>query len=87
MSKRRVTFGKLQRERDKQAKQAAKRDRRAARLEESDSDEVPEAAPAGDQTAVLEALAALHEAYDAGRMGIDEFEEQRDELRSRLRVD
>ncbi len=89
MSKRRTTFGKLQRERDKQAKAAEKRDRRAARLEEpGEGDEPGETITAdADQSRVLQALAALHEAYEAGRVGDADFEEQRDELRARIRVD
>ena len=84
MANRRTTFGKLQRERDKKAKAAEKAERRAARLENREEEPVAKAA---DQEAVLAALAELHQRFDAGAVAIDEFEERRDELTSRLRVD
>lgn len=84
MAKKRTTFGKLQRERDKQQKQMAKRDRRINRDDDA-PDEVEEApAVQYDEAQTLAALAALHEAYDDGRMSLDDFEAQRDELRQRL---
>ena len=81
MSRRRTTFGKLQRDRDKQAKQLAKQEKR----DEPDDLEAP--APAVDQSSVLEKLAALHAAFDDGKIGFDDFEAQRDELTSQLRID
>lgn len=88
MSRRRTTFGKLQRDRDKQAKQRAKQERRAERSEQVDDD--PDAAPAApevDQASVLARLAELHAAFDDGKIGFDDFEAQRDELTSQLRID
>jgi hypothetical protein len=83
MAKKRTTFGKLQRERDKQQKQMAKRDRRTTRDDEPGEDgEAP--AVQYDEAQTLAALAALHEAYDDGRISLDDFEVQRDELRQRL---
>lgn len=88
MSRRRTTFGKLQRDRDKQAKQRAKQERRAERSEQGDEHDVPDVpAPAVDQNAVLEKLAELHAAFDDGKIGFDDFEAQRDELTSQLRID
>ena len=84
MANRRTTFGKLQRERDKKAKAATKAERRAARLGDRVEEPVEAAA---DQDAVLAALADLHQRFDAGVVSIDEFEERRDQLTSRLRVD
>ena len=89
MARRRTTFGKLQRDRDKQAKQKAKQERRQERAEQS-ADEDPETAgPAGqpDQSAVLAALADLHAAYDDGQISLDDFEVKRDELRNSLQID
>ena len=85
--KRRATFGKIQRERDKQEKAALKREKRASRGEDDEEsfDDGPE--PADDQGAVLTALAKLHEAYDNGDIKGEDFEEQRDALTARLRVD
>jgi hypothetical protein len=86
VSRRRTTFGKLQRDRDKQAKAQAKLERRAQRAEQSD--EQPEApAPEVDQAKVLAELAELHAAFDDGKMGLEDFEARRDQLTSQLRVD
>jgi hypothetical protein len=86
VSRRRTTFGKLQRDRDKQAKAQAKLERRAQRAEQSD--EQPEApAPEVDQAKILAQLAELHAAFDDGKMGLEDFEARRDELTSQLRVD
>jgi hypothetical protein len=86
MAKRRATFGKLQRERDKQQKAAAKRDRRLNPREDDGVDE-PEPEKVWDEQQVMNALARLHEAYDNGEMGLDDFEERRAELQSRLQVE
>ncbi len=86
MSKQRATFAKRQRDQEKQAKAAAKRERRASRPDSEDQT-APGAAASDDQAGVLAALARLHQAYDDGKVGLDDFEVRRDELRSRLRVD
>jgi hypothetical protein len=88
VSRRRTTFGKLQRDRDKQAKQRAKQERRAERSEQVDDDSgAAPAAPEVDQASVLARLAELHAAFDDGKIGFDDFEAQRDELTSQLRID
>lgn len=88
MSRRRTTFGKLQRDRDKQAKQRAKQERRAERSEQVDeASDVAPAAPEVDQATVLARLAELHAAFDDGRIDFDDFEVQRNELTSQLRID
>ena len=85
MANRRTTFGKLQRERDKKEKALIKAERKAARLE--NKDEAPVQTAAGDQDALLDALADLHRRFEDGGMSIDEFEERREQLTSRLVVD
>jgi len=86
MANRRTTFGKLQRERDKKEKAVLKAERKAARLE--NKDDSPAAQPAaGDQDALLTALADLHRRFEDGQVSIDEFEERREQLTSRLVVD
>ncbi|HEX5366181.1 MAG TPA: hypothetical protein VFW63_05910 [Acidimicrobiales bacterium] len=88
MSRRRTTFGKLQRDRDKQAKQRAKQERRAERSERvGDTSDAAGAASEVDQATVLSRLAELHAAFDDGRIGFDEFEARREELTSQLRVE
>ena len=87
MSRRRTTFGKLQRDRDKQAKAQAKLERKAQRAEQSDEQQPDAPAPEVDQAEVLAQLAELHAAFDDGKMGLEDFEARRDELTSQLRVD
>jgi hypothetical protein len=90
VARRRTTFGKLQRDRDKQAKQKAKIERRAERAEQASTDEdetETTPAPEVDQEAILAALAELHAAYDDGQISLDDFEIRRDELRNSLQVD
>jgi len=85
MANRRTTFGKLQRERDKKEKAIIKAEKKAARLE--NKDEGPVQATPVDQDAILDALADLHRRFEDGGMSIDEFEERREQLTSRLVVD
>jgi hypothetical protein len=88
VSRRRTTFGKLQRDRDKQAKAQAKLERRAERAEHGEgSDERPPPPSDADQATILAQLADLHAAFDDGRIGFDDFESRRQELTSKLRVD
>jgi hypothetical protein len=87
VSRRRTTFGKLQRDRDKQAKAQAKLERRAARSDASERDEPSTPAPAVDQATVLAQLAELHAAFDDGKLDLEAFEARRDELTSMLRID
>lgn len=86
MARQRTTFGKMQRDRAKQAKARAKVERKATRAEERDEAAPPADAPA-DQSAVLNALARLQEAYASGAVGLEEFESRRDDLRQQLRID
>jgi hypothetical protein len=87
VSRRRTTFGKLQRDRDKQAKQRAKLERRHQRAEQDDEEDEGPPPPAVDQATVLAQLAELHAAFDDGKMSLDDFEARRDELTSQLRID
>jgi hypothetical protein len=88
VSRRRTTFGKLQRDRDKQARQRAKQERRAERAEQGGgAAEAAETAPEVDEATVLAQLADLHTAFDEGRIGFDDFEARRAELTSQLRID
>jgi hypothetical protein len=87
MSAQRTSFGKLERDRAKKARAAAKRERRQGRGSEPSSD--PSAAePSSDDSTseVLERLASIHEQYDAGRISHEELEEQKAELLARLEI-
>jgi hypothetical protein len=84
MAARRTTFDKLQRERAKKAKAAAKRERRHDRSETPA--EMPVSGGGNGVTAavLLERIANLHTAYDAKEMEFEEFEEEKLELLAQL---
>lgn len=84
MAKARPSFEKLERDRNKRAKQAAKRERRQARAEETEDGVDEPATPPVDEAAVLAQLEALHEQFDAEKIDFDTFEERRAELLGRL---
>ena len=87
MANRRTTFGKLQRERDKKEKAVIKAERKAARLESKGEETTTPQPGAVDQDAILDALADLHRRFEDNQISIDEFEERREQLTSRLVVD
>lgn len=84
MATRRTTSDKRQRERAKQAKAAAKRAKRQDKGEEPED----EATPGAGQTETTEQLIArmdsLHEAFDAGEIAFEEFDEQKSELLDKI---
>jgi hypothetical protein len=85
VARRKTTYGKLERDREKQAKQKAKLERRAQRAAESASaadepEEDVEAPEPVDEEKVLAALAKLQASFGAGEISFEEFEERRDEL-------
>ena len=91
MAGQRSSFGKLQRDRDKKAKAAAKRSRRQDGTEElvEDGAEAPAAAN-GHQVPtaeLLERIAEIHQQFDAGVISYEVFEETKADLMSRLSVD
>jgi hypothetical protein len=87
MARQRTTFGKLQRDRDKQAKARAKADKRAARAEARQQDDGDDAAAPADQAALLESLARLHSQFEDGELSLEDFEERKEALTQALRVD
>jgi len=91
----RSTFAKLQRERAKKAKAAAKREKRHDRGEDTDGIDIE-----GGDVVVVEAprqeyrtedtiqqLDDLHKRFEAGTISYERFEETKLELLSRLSVD
>ena len=96
MAAQRTSFDKLQRDRAKKAKAAAKRDRRQNGLPEG-ADAVAE--PEGDgpvvnnyppnltAAEVLERIQDVHQRFDAGTMSYEDFEEHKAELLGRLTVE
>jgi hypothetical protein len=88
----RSTFAKLQRERAKKAKAAAKREKRQDRGEGDeimlDEDAVPEAPRMQYNTEdTIQQLDDLHKRFEAGTINYERFEETKLELLSRLSVD
>ena len=62
----------------------AKSDRRVARHEASTLDDGSEPAPQVSESELIEQLAGLHRAFDAGDVGLDELEEQQEVIREQL---
>ena len=75
-------FQKRQREKARQEKAAAKRDRRAARLDAGTT--VPGALPQDVESRVLAELGELHREFAEGTLEFDEFEERKRSLLEQL---
>jgi hypothetical protein len=98
MGANRTTFEKLQRDRAKKAKAAAKRERRAGGAEPRTSDDAV-ASPGADEWSVadseeplsaaqlLELVEQLHQQYESKSITFDEFEERKIDLLARISVD
>jgi hypothetical protein len=84
MSKRRTTYGKMQRERDRKERAVRKAERKATRAEEESTE------PAGldktDEQSLIEALEDLHAKFADGAIDLESFEARRDELIARLTI-
>ena len=93
MGVQRTSFDKLQRERNKKAKAAAKRARREERANGEPTDEVLPLTPEGEEATplspdeLLRMVALVHEQFEAGKISLEVFEEQKTELLARLPVD
>jgi hypothetical protein len=83
MASRGTTFAKMERDRAKKAKAAAKRERRT---EERGADEEPTEVGEGAISAeeLLTIVARLQEDLESGRIDLDEFEERKAELAARI---
>ncbi|MCU1375688.1 MAG: hypothetical protein JWO68_2974 [Actinomycetia bacterium] len=87
MATRRTSFGKLQRDRAKQATAAAKRERRQDRSPAED--EVAVIPEEGELSAaqLLVLIEQIHKQFDDKVIDFDEFEEKKAELMARLPID
>ena len=83
VSKPRSTYGKRQREQEKREKAQAKVERKVAR-QTTDPDEPDQEPVEASESELIEALAGLHGAYEAGDVALDDFEERRDHIRAQL---
>lgn len=90
----RTSFAKLQRDRAKKAKAAAKRERRLDREDEPIDEELPssdlgaldgDAEISADQ--LLRMVEELHADFEAKRIDFDTFEERKTELFARITVE
>lgn len=89
----RTSFAKLQRDRAKKAKAAAKRERRLTgetALDTEDTSTDVEALPEGEELSadqLLRLVEELHADFEAKRIDFDTFEERKMELFARITVD
>jgi hypothetical protein len=75
----------MQRDRDKQEKAREKQERRAARAaERSEGGEDEQEESAVDEASIIDQLASLQEAYDDGKVELEEFMSRREELQQQL---
>ena len=93
MATQRTSFTKLQRDRAKKAKAAAKRERRLERAaearENAASDDESETSTEGPISAaeLLHEIEVTHQRFEAKLMTYEEFEEKKAELLARLPID
>ncbi|HEV2810464.1 MAG TPA: hypothetical protein VGV93_08735 [Acidimicrobiales bacterium] len=92
MGSQRTSFAKLQRDRAKKAKAAAKREVRQDRLGDTEDPEVVEAVPDDgvhelSAPELLALIEHIHHQYDAKQITLDDFEERKADLLSRLPID
>jgi hypothetical protein len=93
MATQRTSFTKLQRDRAKKAKAAAKRERRLERAaeakENSSADDESETSTEGPISAaeLLHEIEVTHQRFEAKLMTYEEFEEKKAELLARLPID
>jgi hypothetical protein len=92
MAAQRTSFEKLQRDRAKKAKAAAKREKR---FDKSTPDEEPDelteldAEPGEELTAaqLLQRVEEIHRLFEAKKISFEDFEEQKADLMARISVD
>jgi hypothetical protein len=92
MATQRTSFTKLQRDRAKKAKAAAKRERRLERAAEHRNhteDETEQSSQEGPISAaeLLHEIEVTHQRFEAKQISYEEFEEKKAELLARLPID
>ena len=91
MAAQRTSFEKLQRDRAKKAKAAAKREKRLEKGGETDEQDVElEPVEPGTELSAAELLRRveeLHNAFEAKKISFEDFEEQKADLMARIPVD
>ena len=84
MATRRTTSNKRERERSKQAKAAAKRERRLDKSPDDDTEAVEFDENSATTEELIERIAAMHEQYDDGQISFEAFDEEKTELMALL---
>lgn len=92
MAAQRTSFEKLQRDRAKKAKQAAKREKRFDKSPDEEGEELTELAPAepGIELSageLLKRVEEIHRLFDDKKISFEDFEEQKADLMARISVD
>ena len=92
MGAQRTTFDKLQRDRAKKAKQAAKRERRQEKAAESAVDTEPDISlPEGEgaltAAELMQQVEAITRRLEAGTISLEDFEDAKAELMERLPIE
>ncbi|HJR25669.1 MAG TPA: hypothetical protein VJ804_09360 [Acidimicrobiales bacterium] len=91
MAAQRTSFEKLQRDRAKKAKAAAKREKRLEKgTEEAEEETLPPLADTGPELTAAELLARveeIHRLFEAKKISFEDFEEQKADLMARISVD
>ena len=92
MAAQRTSFEKLQRDRAKKAKQAAKREKRFDKSTGDEDDVLEPLAPAEPGTEIsagelLKRVEDLHRRFEDKKISFEDFEEQKADLMARISVD
>ena len=83
------TFNKMQREREKKERAAAKRERRQERASAPQAETPPTIVEGGELSAaeLMRLVEAVHRDYEAGVIDLEQFEESKRALLARVKVD
>ena len=90
MAVQRTSFEKLQRDRAKKAKAAAKREKRLDKTEAPAEDEAIDLGAEGETLSAAELLVQIeriHKQFDDGDLSFEDFEELKTDLLARLPID
>jgi hypothetical protein len=90
MGAQRTTFEKLQRDRAKKAKQAAKREGRLNKDDAAVEEEAPVLVPEGGELSageLLQLIEQIHRQFENKQIDFEEFEERKADLMARLPID
>ena len=93
MAAQRTSFEKLQRDRAKKAKAAAKREKRLDKTPEEEAQELSDLAPLGEigveipAGELLQRVEDLHRLFEDKKISFEDFEDQKADLMARISVD